>query len=658
MSAIAGIYNRNQQPVNRDTLNEMLEILAHRGKDDAGIWQEAQIGLLNRLLWTTPESLLEKLPQELNGIAITADARIDNREELLEKLGYGDRDCSKITDSDLILLGYRQWGTDCPHHLLGAFAFAIWDEERQRLFCARDHFGIKPFYYHSSDDVFVFGSEIKALFCHCQVPRQLEEAKIADYLIGDFDALDRTFYQDIWRLPPAHTLTVDRFGTELECYWSLDPNLEAEPKSDREYAEEFLKLFTEAVRCRLRSAFPIGSNLSGGLDSSFVSCVARNILSQQLEPQLLHTFSAVFDEVKECDEREYINPVLSQSGFKPHFMAGDLRTPITDIDSIYWHLDEAFFAPNYAIMSWGLCNLAKQSGVRVLLEGHDGDSTVSHGSGYLHDLAKAGRWLEFYKEAAGVARIYGEPVWRGFWTYFHAYAIQRRLARWKLLKPITKTWTKLVRLLSVIKSPTPSSRVSVTHRDNCEFASDFAARANIQQRIREWRKVEFGSKNSSKGEHYRVLTQGFHPLVLEIEDKATSAFNIEVRYPFWDKRLVEFCYSLPPQQKLSQGWTRVVMRRAMAGIVPKQIQWRTSKMDFTPNFKRGLLKIERQQVEELLFQNPGTLGNYINLEMLREKYRQGEDISFVWRGVSLGLWLRHYSQQKRSDFAKGDLAIK
>lgn len=320
MSAIAGIYYLDDRRVNRADLARMIDILAHRGPDGSNIWSERAVGFGHRMLWTTPESLLEKLPlvNQSGDLAITADARIDNRDELIAALAFNDRPSEKITDSQLILAAYEKWGDRCLEHLLGDFAFAIWDGRNQIVFCARDHFGVKPFYYYyRAGQVFVFASEIKALLCLSEVPRRLNEVRIADYLTAMMEDKSNTSYQGILRLPPAHTMTVSYGGgIRLRSYWSVDPSRELRLNSDEEYADAFRELFTEAVRCRVRSAFPVGSHLSGGLDSSYITCIARELLPQEAG-SVLHTFSNIFDDVAQCDERPFIEAVLAQGGLTP-----------------------------------------------------------------------------------------------------------------------------------------------------------------------------------------------------------------------------------------------------------------------------------------------------------------------------------------------------
>ena len=321
MSGIAGFYHLDGRPADRADLGQMIASMAHRGPDGQRVWCIGPIGLGHLQLRTTPESLGENQPfidHRLN-LAITADLRIDNRNELIAKLGLTQNTGSQLSDSQLVLAAYAAWEEDCPNKLLGDFAFVIWDGRRKEFFCARDHFGVKPLYYYSSEKVFAFASEIKALFQLAEVPRRLNELRIADHLAGVFADKESTFYRGILRLPPGRCLRVGRERTKAFSYWSLDPSAEIRLSSDKEYALAFREIFEEAVRCRLRSAFPAGAMLSGGLDSSSITCVARRLLNAT-SPDQLSTFSTVFDEVTQCDERRYIDSVLAPAGLKPHFI--------------------------------------------------------------------------------------------------------------------------------------------------------------------------------------------------------------------------------------------------------------------------------------------------------------------------------------------------
>ena len=404
MSGIAGICATRDQSIDPASIAAMMGSLAHRGPNGTSVWDESNIALGHLMLWTTAESLLERLPlvSQAGNLVITADARIDNRDELITTLDLPDRPVEEITDSQMILAAYEKWCERCTDHLIGAFAFAIWNKQEKSLFCARDHFGVKPFYYHQSTQEFLFASEIKALLCLPQVPRQINEIRIADYLSMMMEDKTITTYQDIFRLPPAHCMQVSQTDVKIWSYWTLEQKSQLLLESDEAYAQEFKHLFTEAVRCRLRSVLPIGSQLSGGLDSSAVTCTAQTILTHAgKEP--LHTVSNIFDDVPACDERPYINAVLQTGHFQSHFIHADQVGPMEDLADIWQVEDEAFVGPNH-FLPWLLNRTAHQVGIRVFLDGFDGDTTVSHGVLRLKELASAGDWSCFWDEAQGLAQ--------------------------------------------------------------------------------------------------------------------------------------------------------------------------------------------------------------------------------------------------------------
>lgn len=674
MSGIMGVYNLDGEAVNRDDLQRMVQTLAHRGPDGSNLWVNAAVGLGHCLLWTTPESLLEALPEvdSTGTLIITADARIDNRDELIQQLELGDRPPEKITDPQLILAAYQRWGQTCSEHLLGDFAFAIWDIQRQSLFCSRDHFGVKPFYYYKSDRTFVFASEIKALFCVSQVPRCLNETRIADYLALMLEDKAITTYQDIWRLPPAHSMVICADGVSQWPYWTLTPQPELRLDSDDAYAEAFRTIFTEAVRCRLRSALPLGSQLSGGLDSSAVTCVARHLLRQENRTPL-HTISSIFDSVPECDERSFINTILEQGDVTPHYVHADQVGPLSELNHIWNYEDEGFTGPSHFLV-WGLHRVAQQSGIRVLLGGFDGDSTVCHGITRLRELASQGQWQTFRQEAEGVSQHFNTPMS----VLLHGYGLpqlvelanQKRwmelaiaiqqihqhfgLSRKRLIltyglsaflpSSMLRWWRTARKKRSKTRGTSQSSTTSFASLINPEFAT----RVGLKERIQELDNLPETSLTVNDF-HWRTLISGVFAFTLEQVDRYAAACSLEVRHPFMDKRLVEFCLSLPSEQKLSQGWSRMIMRRGLANLLPEAIQWRGGKTNLTPNFLRGLLTLDRDLLEDVMNNRLQTVGPYINLDIVRQAYcrllagRQVSeaDTSIVWRAVVLTLWLDH-----------------
>ena len=492
---------------------------------------------------------------------------------------------------------------------------------------------LSRYYYFLSCKFFVFASEIKALLCHPEVPRKLNQVRVGEYLASMFDDKTITFYAGILRLPPAHSLTVSRAGIQLRQYWSLDCSRELQLRSDDAYAEAFRELFIEAVHCRLRTAFPVGSMLSGGMDSSSVTCVARQLLAREGDRRL-QTFSAVFDEVTECDERHFIDSVLAQNSVEPHYVHGDQISPLADLDRVLWHQDEPFYAPNL-FLTWNLYQAAARQSVRIVLDGFDGDTTVSHGEGYLDELASAGQWCTLAAAIRAYSRTFNLD-WRTLlWRYVWHYRLDPTIAGSKVLKLMLRSWRTLRRRGEAINRA----------RWSADLNPNFVRSIELVER----RKAQQSGPNPPRTErenHYRKLTWGGMPFTLEVLERAAAAFGIEPRFPFWDKRLVEFCLALPPQQKVHGGWTRIVLRRALQGILPREVQWRNSKSNLGPNFEHGLRTYERQRLEEAILRDAETIEKYVNVDSLRAAYRRfesggvGDDTLMIWKALSLSLWLQ------------------
>ena len=630
MSAIAGLYRRDGRPVRPADLEPMVESLAHRGPDAKGVWSKGSVGLGHRMLRTTPESCHERLPltNQAGDLAITADARIDNRDELIAELGVDGGPHAEISDSGLILSAYEKWGEESAKRLLGDFAFAIWDGRKQTLFCARDHPGVKPFYYHQSDRGFAFGTEIKALLSLPDVPRRLNQLRVADYLAGMFEDQTITFYRDIFRLPAGHCMTVSPRKVRVRAYYSLDPTREIRLRSDDEYAEAFHERFTEAVRCRLRSAFPVGGLLSGGLDSSSIVGTARRVLREEGTSRL-HTFSAIFPDLPEADlrkidERRFMEAVLATGGVAPHYVRADLLSPLTDLERVFWHQDEAVVAPNL-YMHWALYGAASDQGVRVLLDGIDGDTTVSHGLEYLSELARTGKARTLAREVVALSRRHNSPARSVLWQFG--------------LKPLVPESMKHV-WRAVRRRPRSSSTICTA------INPVFAQRVGLTERTQSFQANRYAPPRTAREGHWRGLNSGLYPYVLEVADKAAAAFSLEPRYPFFDRRLVEFCLALPPEQKLHQGWTRVVMRRAMADVLPDKVRWRVGKANLSPNFERRLLECDRGLLDDVIMKDPHVIEEFVDVSALRDVYRRyasqpmSTDALDVYAAVTLALWLR------------------
>jgi asparagine synthase (glutamine-hydrolysing) len=337
---------------------------------------------------------------------------------------------------------------------------------------------------------------------------------------------------------------------------------------------------------------------------------------------LLHTFSAIFPHVPQCDEREYIDAVVSGGGVASHFVSGDETSPLGALDRMLDCEDEPFYAPNL-YLHWALYDAAKQAGMRILLDGIDGDTTVSHSLLLLADLTRAGHWRQLAAEAAALSRNLRQPAWRLVWNWGVKPLAPAPLRRaWRALRGRDR----------------PISRVNPLIRETFARSETVAPRLEglLDQRRR---------ARTAREDHWRHLASGLVPFVLEVADRAAAAFGLEPRYPFFDRRAAEFCLALPARQKLRLGWTRFVLRQAMTGLLPAKLQWRSTKTDLTPGFTRGLITSDRVLLQRLQSEPSQSLGRYVDQHILRRasdlalESGTPEAVFKVWPPLTLGLWL-------------------
>jgi asparagine synthase (glutamine-hydrolysing) len=666
MSGIAGACFFDGRKAEAPEIGRMLDAMPHRGVDGQRVWTEASVGLGQSMMFTTRESQREALPLTgRKGCTIVADARIDNRAELCRTL----RPPGEPTDGELILAAYEAWGERCVEHLVGDFAFAVYDAPERKLLCARDHFGMRPLYYHyAAGRVFAFGTEIKALLALPEVPRRLDEVCVGNFLANIRDDLEPTIYEAVRRLPNAHVLVADERGVRTRCYYELQPAEDVRPRNDAEYAERFRELFEEAVRCRIRSAYPVGSHLSGGLDSSSVAGVARDVLREEGRGPL-HTFSVVFDESRVSDEQEYIDMVLAQGGSEAHYVNGDALGPLSNLEELYSFLDEGLVGgPQHLV--WALTKKVSEVGVRVVLDGLDGDSTVDHGTLYLRELARRGDWAEFRRQGVRMAERYRGATHRqdfqdrfsSFATLFSGFglpeldALAERGAWREFVRSLNaahrhipfdrsiylrSTWRKLAAPNALIRWRR-ARREAASVRPLPFVDPGVAAELRLRERYRE-HVVELPettvreSQQTMLGARRRVAS-------LEVLNQVAAAYGVEPAHPFYDIRLIEYCLALPPQQSLDDGWPRVIQRRAMAGILPEQIAWRVGKAVMAPNFERGLFGVDGERLRTHLTE-PGPLEPYLDMESVAEALEKGKGLSErqqvqLARIATLAYWLK------------------
>jgi len=641
VSGIFGLLNQDGAPVDSGELRAMGSLLVRRGPDGADVWRLGQAGLGHTLLATTPESLVERQPRvhSRSGCVITADVRLDNRRELLDALHLPERETT-VGDAALILAAYDYWGIECVTRLLGDFAFAIWDPRNRRLFCALDHFGMKPFYYHHTHGrFFAFASEPRAILVLPQTPYRINEGRIADFLVSELEGIDKTstFFEEVYRLPPAHTVSVTPEGVTQRRYWSLEPGAELRLKSDAAYAEAFLDVFTEAVRCRLRSAGPVGSMLSGGMDSGSVVAVARRLLAEEGRGPL-STFSATSPDRAECIETRTIQSAIGMGGLDPHVVRFDqLSEYMPELEELTWSLEEPF--DNYMTLQQMIYLEARRSGVKVVLDGVAGDIVLGEGS-HLVRLLRRGRWCSALREALGQQRYYGS-----------AYA----------------PWTDLLRSARAALIPNSVRRLRqrVTGRrrlhrrarrriSESKLNPDFARRIDLEDRLRVLHEQSpAGIAPDYVVERARSIDHAYLTVGRERYDRIAAAIAIEPRDPFLDKRVVDYCVALPGDQRLKGGWPKEILRRSMSDSLPNAVVWRRGKEHLGWAFTLAFIDIVKDHMKVDIAGRQGTISTYLNweaIDWLRSSKLEdapAASTQTMYDAAHLGTWLGRHRERPR-----------
>ncbi len=512
MSGIVGIINLDGQPVDRQLLRQMTAFMAYRGPDAQEVWLDGPVGFGHALLQTAEDTPPECQPCSLDGqVWITADARIDARSDLIRKLsGHVGADLKNPTDAELILHAYHVWGEDCLQHLLGDFAFGIWDGRRRRLFCARDHLGVKPFYYARVGPALIFSNTLNCLRLHPQVSAELNELAIADFLLFDFNQdLSTTTFADIKRLPPAHYLTWSDGGLKIRRYWTLPQEGPLRYPRPQDYVDHFKELLHQAVADRLRTR-RVGVFMSGGLDSSTVAATAKNILQAQPEPFDLRAYTDVYDRLMPDTERHYSGLVAAHLAIPIHYHVEDDYKIYERADQPEMHWPEPYHYPQVA--SWVDMISRVLGHSRVILTGQGGDPILYPSPSYFYKMLKNLRMGQIIREVGRCAVKFRRLPQVGFRS-----SLKRLLGLRNHLAPYPP-WL----------NPAFAVRLDLPHR-----WARLSQRAKAPHPLRE--------------EACGIFLDPFWSHMFEKEyDAGALGLPVEFRHPLLDVRVVSYALALPP----------------------------------------------------------------------------------------------------------------
>src|SRR3984957_919224 len=542
LSGIVGILDRTGAPVDQTLLRNLTQFLSYRAPDAVEVWSEDGIGFGHAMLRTARESELERQPTSLHGRRwIIADCRLDSRRELLSKLAEnGVRLQVNTPDCELILWAYDVWSVECVRYLAGDFSFAIWDGSRQILYCVRDHFGIKPFYYAARGDLLVFSNTLDCVRRHPAVSAELNDTAVADFLLFGLNCDNgSTTFRDVRRLPPGHSLTVSRKGTEIRRYWNAPVDGRIRYRRPADYVEHFRELFDAAVSDRVRTK-RIGILLSGGLDSASVAATVNKVRGELSEPVRFTAYTVTYGGMIPDRDGELAGKLARSLGIPIRSINMDSLRAFEHWEdpSLMWPepVDDPLFMGLYGQFR------AIAADCRSVFSGEGSDNLMLFEMGaHAKDMLRRGEWMSLFSQLPRYL------VFRG-----------KRLRFRRLLKRVF---------------------------DKAPGGSDFpqwmdavcTQRMNLEERRRE---VENSWRDFRRSDH-PLLRRGYLSLALphwtrlfELTDPGVTQCPVEVLYPFLDLRIVNYLLAVPP---FPWFFEKRLLRVAMRDRLPKETLSRKKK---------------------------------------------------------------------------------
>ena len=536
MSEIVGFINLDGEPARQDVLEEMAASLRRRAPDGTAYCYRGATGLAHALLRLSPEGKAPPQPYSADGrVWITADCHLYGRAELEESLQrVGSRMAASASDEDLVLEAYRAFGDDFAARLLGDFAIAIWDEPRQRLVLARDHLGVRPFFYARTDKVVAFGTNLDSLLRHPAVGSALDEKFVADFLVfGTASDGQSSVYRQIRRLPAAHTLTFDRSGLRLDRYWSPSRPRLSRPKDEAEYVEEFAGLFERAVESRLPPG-NVAIELSGGLDSGAVAAVAAAHADSRSCKVMGYTNSCV-ELLPEDEEAQFAAQTATYLGISQKILSAEDYPLFAGADDPDMRTSEPFGTPDLG-QARDTVRIMLASGSRILLTGQLGDTNFAGSRDYYLRLALTGRWPRLISELRAYRMRYDTLAGTGIRSQLRLRV--RKLAGKRAGSPEFPGWLN----------------------------PDFVVGTGIEER---WK--SFWAQWATLTDLCGHLQRPWLSSLFESYEALDAP--VQARHPFADVRLLEFMMEVPNLY----GTGKRLLRNALAGRLPETVLWRPKR---------------------------------------------------------------------------------
>lgn len=602
MKSICGYWAPDGAPSAPGTLDAMRLAGVHARAPHLQQWRGD--GIAFGSAWWSPQPGLEPPPciavHADTGCVVVADARLDEPLALREALGLPPETPPDSHDpaAGLILQAWLRWGEGCVERIDGDFAFAVRDPRHDCLFLARDRMAGRPLYvHHVPGRLLVFGSTSHAVLAHPRVPRDINEARIADFLVEGLEGVDftSTFHLAVERHPPRHALRVTPETHQLRQYWKLEPGRSGPlPGTDDDWADALTEALERAVAQRLQGAGRVGSMLSGGLDSTSLAIIAGEQL-RAAGRQPLPTFSAIHGGLPGCKETEAVRQLLPLPIFQGHITdLADLGSGIPALRRFLEDFDEPFDS-NMALVDAQYLGAATH-GVDAVIDGIDGDTLFSAGD-VLRRQLRAGHWPSALRNTRGMTRIYGG------------------LTGLRLLPPLRSALMPagVRRLLWPLRSYQRRRQYvacSLIH-------PDFAVRIDLEERLERMRALRSLSPwPSPEMEAAEGLQHTFPVVGLERYHRVAARYGVTPLHPFTERRLLELCVNLPDRQRLRDGWSKPILRHAMRGRMPDPVRWRSDKQHLGWRLNHALWQTRQGGLQRLLEESRGRLRPYVELDKI------------------------------------------
>lgn len=624
MSSFGGILHLHDEPIDAGILSAFHQVLAHRGPDGGAYTYQHPVAFTHQRDATTIQEQREQPPLQIDQFLVTHIGYFSNRTQLLQQLGLNGQD-DTVTTSEIIVRAYQRWDTGCVDHLTGEFAFALWNSQKQQLFLVRDHVGIKPVFYIHAGPYFAFSSSIKALKTLPFFQNMYDDLYIGHFLLWERPSIERTTYQQVRRLPGGHWLTIGREQPlEVRRHWDLHATSIPRYHNDNEYIDEFRTLLIQAVKNCLDTPYRIGAELSGGLDSAAVAGIAARQLNYPLV-----TLSGIMPDVPTSNEQTRIQATATYVGTDPRMFRVDNVNLPDILEAGRAFFDDIYYAPN-SYVSWRISENARDNDLKVVLTGHDGNTMVSDGRGYLQELALAGNWAlintiineiidkDVPENPQAIRKsylnTYGLPTLSLLARQGNLHHFWQGVAALHQATDAGRVGLAIRNLASGWLPPAIKRRIGqmIMQREiDLSFLSDEYA-ARLRKLLTYTPPMTFVTERDY---HIFLVQQTLQSLVGESKDVYSAAFGIDYRHPFANRRLIEYAINIPIHLKLRDGWGRWVMRAAIGDWVPEAIRWPKGHTAMSDNFAHVVVQ-NQQQLWEMVHANP-SVSRYIRLDQIK-----------------------------------------